>query len=158
MRFTLVDFCKICGILFLIVFSWYFVFTVFKTNKNFLKALSSTKKNVLGNLFGNNTVEGFEGKGLTRLENVSKSLNDHILSMRKVLQLDEDGKEEQRKLITNILEKYEKAIKLFFIFDMLHNTGKEWVPNPALIVARNEVEKMNVLWKEELQEAEDNGY
>ena len=34
---NLVEFGKICGILFFVVMCWYFVFVVFKTNKDYLQ-------------------------------------------------------------------------------------------------------------------------
>ena len=72
----LVDLCKIIGILVLIVMCWFFVFTVFKTNKKFLMSFTDT------NMF--NTVEGFSGDNLTQLENTVQMLTDYNKKKRKV--------------------------------------------------------------------------
>ena len=70
MELTLVDFYKICGIFFLICMCWYFVFVVFKTNKDFIMSVTQPEEKTssldsLKLLFGSDSlIEGFK-EGMT---------------------------------------------------------------------------------------------
>lgn len=115
--------CKLAGVIFFIVMCWYFVFVVFKTNSEFLRSVVYNSKSddfvspglSQGLVEGFSGIrEGFEGDELTALENKLESLNTFIASLKKKIQLDDDGKSEQLELLKNILKKqieyYEIAI------------------------------------------------
>jgi hypothetical protein len=97
----LVDLCKLFGILFFIIMCWYFIFVVFKTNTEFLKSVVSSSD-----------VEGFEGKQLTELENFELDALDRVEKLEKTLQLDDDGKTEQRDLIISIIKNRKRLMSL----------------------------------------------
>ena len=101
---NLVELGKICGILFFVVMCWYFIFVVFKTNKDYLRSLA-----------GMDVVEGFSDDVATRLENTNNQLDGLIKQFKEILALAEGGKEEQRKLILDFFEKSIKLSKLMFI-------------------------------------------
>tara|TARA_Y100001935_G_C17119734_1_gene415099 strand:- start:151 stop:627 length:477 start_codon:yes stop_codon:yes gene_type:complete len=102
---NLVEFGKICGILFFVVMCWYFIFVVFKTNKDYLRSLAGM----------DNVVEGFSDDQNTRLENSINQMDGAIKFIREQLGVGEGGKEEQRKLITDYLEKGLRMMKLSLI-------------------------------------------
>ena len=88
----------------------YFVFVVFKTNSEFLRSVVYNSKSDDFSSHGlvegfSGIREGFEGDELTALENKLESLNTFIASLKKKIQLDDDGKSEQLELLKNILKK-----------------------------------------------------
>ena len=105
---NLVDLCKICGILFFVVMCWYFIFVVFKTNKDYLRSLA-----------GMDVVEGFSDDQNTKLENNIQSIESLIKSFREKMGLAEGGKEEQRKLIVDYLVKSIKKLKLSIVENLV---------------------------------------
>ncbi len=120
MNFELTDILKICGIMFIIVFSWYFVFVVFDTNKKYLKSM--TFGNKMGPMelalseFGipsMNIQEGFDDKAVTKLENQVEQNKEFLDKLRKKLELDEDGKDSNKKLFKEVLTTRMRAIKLW---------------------------------------------
>jgi hypothetical protein len=146
----LVDLCKIIGILLLIIMCWFFVFTVFKTNKDVLMS------------FTGNTVEGFSGDQLTQLENIEQVLSNHNKTKRKLAQLDDDGKEDQRKLITKIIEKAKEGAALNLVTPDI-NKGRgvlEYnVEQKVKMLSNYEgLEKIQKLWNGFLKESEDSGW
>ena len=102
---NLVEFGKICGILFFVVMCWYFIFVVFKTNKDYLRSLVGM----------DDVVEGFSDDQNTKLENSINQLDGQLKNMREYLGLGEGGKEEQRKLILDYLQKGIRILKLALI-------------------------------------------
>tara|TARA_B100000795_G_C22804773_1_gene444130 strand:+ start:5113 stop:5586 length:474 start_codon:yes stop_codon:yes gene_type:complete len=148
---NLVDLCKIIGILLLIIMCWFFVFTVFKTNKQFLMSFTDTPMS--------NTVEGFSGDNLTQLENTVQMLTDHIRKKRKWAQLDDDGKENQRKLITKIIEKSKEGVALNIVTPTL-NKGRgildyDVKKNIQQLQMYEGLEKIEKIWKGFLKESDD---
>jgi len=140
----LVDLCKIIGILVLIVMCWFFVFTVFKTNKKFLMSFTDT------NMF--NTVEGFSGDNLTQLENTVQMLTDYNKKKRKVAQLDDDGKEDQRKLITKIIQKSKEGLALNLVTPTLM-AGRGILDDPVeektkMLQFYEGIEKIEKIWED----------
>tara|TARA_B110000967_G_C18514943_1_gene378199 strand:- start:81 stop:551 length:471 start_codon:yes stop_codon:yes gene_type:complete len=140
----LVDLCKIIGILVLIVMCWFFVFTVFKTNKKFLMSFTDT------NMF--NTVEGFSGDNLTQLENTVQMLTDYNKKKRKVAQLDDDGKEDQRKLITKIIQKSKEGLALNLVTPTLM-AGRGILDYPVeektkMLQFYEGIEKIEKIWED----------
>ena len=107
---NLVDLCKICGILFFVVMCWYFIFVIFKTNKDYLRSLA-----------GMDVIEGFNDDQNTKLENDIVNKESIIKSFREKLGLYEGGREEQRKSIVDFLEKTIKAGKLDIIENLAGN-------------------------------------
>tara|TARA_X000000368_G_scaffold163414_1_gene128798 strand:+ start:246 stop:695 length:450 start_codon:yes stop_codon:yes gene_type:complete len=107
---NLVDLCKICGILFFVVMCWYFIFVVFKTNKDYLRSLA-----------GMNVIEGFNDDQNTKLENDISNVESLIKSFREKMGLAEGGKEEQRKLIVDYLVKSIKKLKLSIVENLVGN-------------------------------------
>ena len=111
---NLVEFGKICGILFFVVMCWYFIFVVFKTNKDYLRSLAGM----------DDVVEGFSDDQNTKIENAINEFDGMIKNMRENLGLGEGGKEEQRKLITDYLEKIIRGLKLALIKESVKSPGE----------------------------------
>jgi hypothetical protein len=117
MELTSVDFYKICGIFFLIGMCWYFVFVVFKTNKDFLYSISKPKDNTsslddLKSLFGSNSLiegfkEGMKGEQDEERNKFEIQLEKETKAMEFIdnfVHLGENGKASNRKLILKILK------------------------------------------------------
>ena len=125
---NLVDFGKICGILFFVVMCWYFIFVVFKTNKDYLRSLA-----------GMDVVEGFSDDQNTKLENRLTYFDAEIKKVRDEMGLGEGGKEEQRKLI---LDYFEKSLRMFKLYLINMKTAEATNPKMAKMIGLEEQEKV----------------
>ena len=127
MELTLVDFYKICGIFFLIGMCWYFVFVVFKTNKDFLISITQPVENPsaldnLQSLFGKNSlIEGFK-EGMTgeeeeklkqKLERTLEQEKKSLEKLNNYVHLGENGKASTRKLILKIIKQRRDAYRKY---------------------------------------------
>ena len=132
MEFSIIEFSKICGILFFIMVAWYFAFVVFKTNKDFLSSIVHQEENPtslsdFNSLFGTSLKEfvgkeGFVGKkGASRLSNEEEKLTKILNKTIAEYNLDDDGKKDTRTKITSILEKRTKLILLLGVGSMVKN-------------------------------------
>ena len=107
---NLVELGKICGILFFVVMCWYFVFVVFKTNKEYLKSLAG---------MNNNFVEEFTDDQMTKMENNNSSVEGSIKSYRNLLGLGDGGKQEKREQCLKYIKNGIRLYKLTQCNDIL---------------------------------------
>tara|TARA_B100001250_G_C19426340_1_gene625507 strand:- start:63 stop:602 length:540 start_codon:yes stop_codon:yes gene_type:complete len=134
---TLVDFYKICGIFFLIGMCWYFVFVVFKTNKDFLYSVTkpvdnSSSLNNLKTLFGSEGLieafkEGMDEKTRAeqdeqksaleaQLEKEEKSLMDMKNGCHLGIDGTVSGIKAKQKLVLKIMKTRREHFKTFAYF------------------------------------------
>ena len=146
---NLVDFCKICGIIFFICMFWYFIYVVFKSNNDYLKSLVGLNKKV---------VEGFEGDALIRLETDSDSVDSKIKRTLDVLQLSENGKEDQRKLCLSLIEKKQRNVDLMITNLLITEKGLSETSLKSLLTLKEGLDIAKETYDKELEVVEGNGW
>ena len=147
MELTLVDFYKICGILFFIVMCWYFVFVVFKTNKDLLNSLvhesdEPSSLEYVKKMFGNDSlVEGFK-EGMSNTDklkeyyaNKLEKEKKQLIGINRTLHIDDDGKEEIRNLIMQVVKQRRELWQKYGVwFATIDGQKPEDLANFALIL------------------------